>query len=118
MSVGDDVQWSEAASNCVRYLVTEIIEQGLVLPDFERDFRWTTDFSYNGLGGMLSQSYFDENGKVMEYPIMFYSQVLTTHERNYSPTEGEALAIIFSLKRFAHILYGMHVIIRTDHRPL
>ena len=49
---------------------------------------------------------------------MFCSRVLTSAERNYSPTEGEALAITFALKRFAHVLYGAHVIIRTDHRPL
>ena len=49
---------------------------------------------------------------------MFCSRVLTSHERNYSPTEGEALAIIFALKRFAHVLYGSRVVIRTDHKPL
>ena len=49
---------------------------------------------------------------------MFCSRVLTSHEHNYSPTEGEALAIIFALKRFAHVLHGSRVVIRTDHKPL
>ncbi len=54
MSVGDDIQWTEAASNSVRMIVDEIVANGLMLPDFDRDFILTTDFSYNGLGGMLS----------------------------------------------------------------
>ena len=91
---------------------------GLMLPNYSLDFVLTTDFSYDGIGGMLSQVYVDDQGKKVEYPVMFCSRVLTVHERNYSPTEGEALAIIFSLKRFAYVLYGQHVVIRTDHRPL
>lgn len=49
---------------------------------------------------------------------MFVSRVLTSSELKYSPTEGEALAIVFALKRCEHLLYGQKVIIRTDHRPL
>lgn len=54
----------------------------------------------------------------VERPIMFCSRVLQAAEKNYSPTEGEALAILFCLRRFEHILYGQKVIIKTDHRPL
>ncbi len=88
-----------------------------MLPCFDTDFILTTDFSYDGLGGMLSQVRLVKE-KFVECPVMFCSRVLTIHERNYSPTEGEALAIIFALKRFAHVLYGSHVVIRTDHKPL
>jgi hypothetical protein len=49
---------------------------------------------------------------------MFVSRVLQPAEEKYSPTEGEALAIVFALKRCEHLLYGQRVIIRTDHRPL
>jgi hypothetical protein len=34
--------------------VDEIVENGLMLPDFDLDFILTTDFSYDGIGGMLS----------------------------------------------------------------
>jgi len=53
MCVGDDVVWTDLES-AVRVLVDEILGQGLMLPDFDREFILTTDFSYNGLGGMLS----------------------------------------------------------------
>ena len=35
---------------------------------------------------------------------MFASRTLIDAERNYSPTEGEALAILFGLKRFESVL--------------
>lgn len=49
---------------------------------------------------------------------MFASRTLISAERNYSPTEGEALAILFALRRFQHLIHGAEVIVRTDHRPL
>lgn len=39
-----------------------------------------------------------------ERPVMFASRMLNSAESNYSPTEGEALAILFALKRFEHIV--------------
>lgn len=48
---------------------------------------------------------------------MFCSRKLTATEENYAPT-GEALAILFALRRFAFVLYGQKVVIKTDHRPL
>ena len=54
MCVGDDVVGTDLESSAVRVLVDEIVEQGLMLPDFDSEFILTTDFSYNGLGGMLS----------------------------------------------------------------
>ncbi len=49
---------------------------------------------------------------------MFASRTLINAEKNYSPTEGEALAILFALKRFEPIIQGEKVKVRTDHRPL
>ena len=83
------------------------------MPRYGEEFIVTTDFSYNGVGGMLSQMV-----DAVEHPVMFCSRVLASNEKNYSPTEGEALAILFALRRFAHVLYGQKVIIKTDHRPL
>ncbi len=66
-----------------------------MLPMFDREFIVTTDFSYNGIGGMISQV--DDAG--VERPVMFVSRVLDKAEANYSPTEGEALAVVFVLHR-------------------
>ena len=54
----------------------------------------------------------------VERPVAFASRMLTTAEANYAPTEGEALAIVFVLKRFTSLLLVEKVIIHTDHKPL
>ena len=54
----------------------------------------------------------------VEKPVAFVSRTLTTAEANYAPTEGEALTIVFALKRYAFLLLGEKVIICTDHKPL
>lgn len=51
----------------------------------------------------------------VERPVMFCLRILTRAEINYSPTEGEALAILYCLHKFAHIAYGQRVIIQTDN---
>ena len=54
----------------------------------------------------------------VERPVAFASRTLTTVEANYAPTEGEALTIVFALKRFTSLLLGEKVIIHTDYKPL
>ncbi len=49
---------------------------------------------------------------------MFASRSLAPAEANYSATEGEALAVLFALKRFEPIIQGFEVIVKTDHRAL
>ena len=84
-----------------------------MLARFDLPFIIYSDFSCDDLGAVLVQ---EIDGK--EYPIMFASRSLIDSERKYSPTEGEAIAILFALKRFEHLVHGMKIIVRTDHRPL
>jgi hypothetical protein len=97
----EGIVWGPEQTKALDKLLTEICKCGLLLPIFEQPFILTTDFSYDGIGGMLSQVV-----EGVERPIMFCSRVLQSAEKNYSPTEGEALAILFCLRRFEHILYG------------
>jgi hypothetical protein len=39
-------------------------------------------------------------------------------ERNYTTTEREALAVVYSCKKFRHYLLGYKVIFHTDHNSL
>ena len=107
------MDWTNEHSVALRGVLDDIVNGGLLMPRFGETFILTTDFSYDGLGAVLSQ---EVDG--VEKPIMFASRVLAPAELKYSPTEGEALGVLFGLKRFAHVLYGQRVIIRTDHRPL
>ena len=39
-------------------------------------------------------------------------------QQNYAQIEKELLAIVFGCKRFHQYIYGKHVVIETDHKPL
>jgi hypothetical protein len=58
----------------------------------------------------------DKNGH--DHPIHFASRQLTSTEKNYTMTEQEGLAVIFSLKKFCHYLLGYKAKIVTDHKAL
>jgi len=53
-----------------------------------------------------------------EVVIAYASRHLTDTETRYSVTEKECLAIVHAFKTFNHYLYGSHVIVYCDHRPL
>lgn len=67
---------------------------------YSQEFIVTTDFSYNGLRGVLSQVIYG-----VEHPFMFCSRKLASSKVRYAPTEGEASTILFALRLFAYVLY-------------
>ena len=40
------------------------------------------------------------------------------HEKNYPTHELELAAVVFALKIWRHYLYGVHVVVFTDHKSL
>ena len=73
-----------------------------------------TDASTIALGAILSQK--DKDNK--EHIIAYASRTLNPHEKNYSITELECLAVIWSIKHFYHYLHGQKFTIITDHSAL
>lgn len=85
----------------------------LQYPDFTKTFYLTTDASNFSIGSVLSQ------GKPPDdLPIAYASRTLNKAESNYSTTERELLAIVWSVKHFRPYLYGRKFVIVTDHKPL
>lgn len=78
-------------------------------PNFEKQFTVTTDASNYALGAVLSQE---------GHPICFASRTLNNHERNYSATDKEFLAILWSVQYLRPYLYGRKFKILTDHQPI
>lgn len=81
----------------------------LKYPDFNKDFKLNTDASNNAIGSVLLQ---DNN------PIAYASRTLNSHEKNYSTTEKELLAVIWAIKYFRPYLYGKQFELRTDHQAI
>ena len=52
------------------------------------------------------------------HPIAFASRLLNKHERNYSTTEKEMLAIVYASRVFSSYIFGREIKFFTDHKPL
>lgn len=73
----------------------------------------TCDASNEGIAGVLSHRV---NGQ--ERPVFYASRTLTVAEKKYPILHREALAIVFAMEKFYKYVYGNHVEIYTDHKPL
>lgn len=78
-------------------------------PNFEKQFTLTTDASNYAIGAVLSQE---------GHPVFYASRTLNNHERNYSATDKEFLAIMWSVNYLRPYLYGKKFKILTDHQPI
>ena len=78
-------------------------------PNFEKQFTLTTDASNYAIGAVLSQE---------GHPVFYASRTLNNHDRNYSATDKEFLAIMWSVNYLRPYLYGKKFKILTDHQPI
>lgn len=72
-----------------------------------------TDASMLGLGAVLSQVA-DGESRI----IAFASRSIRGAEERYSVIEREALAVFWAIHHFKFYLWGLPIVVRTDHRPL
>ena len=86
----------------------------LVPADSDKHYVLQADASLYALGSVLSQV--DDNGR--EHVVTYASRKLLPREINYSTIEKELLAILWSLQHWEHFIYGRHVTVYSDHRPL
>uniref|UniRef100_A0A3P9BYY5 Caspase-8 n=1 Tax=Maylandia zebra TaxID=106582 RepID=A0A3P9BYY5_9CICH len=86
-------------------------EPGPVLSFFDpkKALRLQVDASKSGLGAVMLQ-----DGK----PVAYASKSLNSTEQNYAQIEKELYAVLFGCKRFHEYMYGRHVTIESDHKPL
>ena len=85
----------------------------LARPDYSKEFQLQTDASSTGLGAVLSQ-----NIDGVERVIAYASRNLTLAELNYTATESECLAVVWSIQKFRCYIEGSHFRVITDHSSL
>jgi hypothetical protein len=67
------------------------------------------------IGAVLSQIDPETN---FDHPVAFKSRLLNSAERNYAPTEGECLALVWAVEKFRVFLDGRQFTVYTDHQAL
>lgn len=77
--------------------------------DPKKPLTLTVDASSKGLGAALVQE---------GQPIAYGSRALTKSQQNYAQIEKEALAISYGCTKFHQYVFGRHVLVESDHKPL
>ena len=99
----------EAALQKIKQVITKQPGQVLAYFDPTKDIVLQVDASQNGLGCVLLQD---------TKPVSFGSKSLTETEKNYAQITKELYAVLFACKRFHQMVYGRHVLVQSDHKPL
>jgi hypothetical protein len=109
-----EFNWTPLANKSFNELKNRLCTAPILsLPDFSVPFIVYTDASDYGLGAILSQRRAEH-----ECVIAYASRTLTPAERNYSTTEKECLAIVWTVNYWRPYLLGKAFDIVTDHQSL
>jgi hypothetical protein len=108
-------EWTQQCQDGLNALKEKLTSFPCLLPlDWNKPFHVYSDASKVAIGSALCQP--DENGK--DHPIAFASKQFTNVECNYTITERECLAMVFSVKKFKHYLLMNLVVFFVDHMAL
>lgn len=106
--------WDNACEDAYQKLKDCLVAAPVLsCPDFSREFTIQCDASNYGIGAALTQK-FDDGEKV----ICYLSQSLTRQQRNFSTTEKECLAVLWSIEKLRPYIEGSHFKVITDHYSL
>lgn len=111
---GITFNWDCRAQNAFEKLKSLLCTAPILgYPDETSNTEIHCDGSGLGLGCSLVQI---QNGE--ERVVAYASRTLRRHEQNYSATDLECLAVLFSIQKFRPYLYGRSFKIITDHKAL
>ena len=85
----------------------------MAAPEWDQGFEMICDASDFVMGAVLWQR------KEKIFRVIYYaSRTFNEAQENYSTTEKEMLAIVFSCEKFRPCILGSHIIIHTDHAAI
>ncbi|GFT00039.1 retrovirus-related Pol polyprotein from transposon 17.6 [Trichonephila clavipes] len=93
----------------MRLMTPPILKQA----DGSKPFTICTDTSSYALEAVLLQGSGPD-----EHVIEYASQLMIPAERNYSTTEREALAVVWTLEKFRGYVENQQIFLASDHQPL
>ena len=82
----------------------------MAAPEWDQEFKVMCDASDFAMGAVLGQ----RKEKILR-AIYYDSRTFNDAQENYSTTEKEMLAIVFSCEKFRPYILESHVIVHTDH---
>lgn len=82
-------------------------------PDYSQEYEINTDACGYSVGAVLVQQ---QEGE--ERPLAFVGCTMTASERNYSISEKECLALVWTVKKFLFFIWGRPIRIVRDHHAL
>ena len=85
----------------------------LTHPNYDLPMEIIPDACGYGIGAVLAQRH---DG--LEHPVSYASRLLNKSEINYSITEKECLALVWSIDKFRGFVWGCKLTIITDHQAL
>ena len=108
------IDWTSEAIEAFEQLIDVMCSEMVsVLPDFNLDFKVTSDASELGYGAVLEQEV-----ESLDRSVAFFSKCYTASQKNYSTAEKELLSIVMAVENSSLFLYGKKFIKYSDHQPL
>ena len=108
-------QWDERRQKAFDELKQLLMSSHVMSPpDTTRPYKLYTDACNYAVGAILVQV--DDKG--VEKVIQYVSHVLSATQRRWATIEREAYAVVYSIKKLRHYLYGSQFTVLTDHKPL
>jgi hypothetical protein len=111
-------EWTEECEQSFEALKKRLSSYPVLRPPkWELPFHIYCDASAVAVGSILCQSV-EGQVKGRDHPVAYASRQLNPAERNYSTTERECLAMVFSVKKFRHYLLANKVVFFVDHMAI
>ena len=107
-----EFSWSSERQGAFEKLKLTLSKAPILSPsDWKREFHVMLDASGWCLGAILWQ--YDEGKRGC--PVYYASRQMSPVERRYTTTEREALAVVYTCKKFRYYLLGYRIVFHTDH---